>query len=105
MRAYKRTVGRDGDGDDFVEYPAGFKRLVCNIFYFNKLWSVFEEIDTSGDRKIDFGEFCRGLARLEMSMTVRQAEAEFDRLDENESGSVLFDGLLQVGSERHMPVD
>ena len=41
-----------------------FKKLLANIFFYNKLFVVFDDIDTGDDRRIDFGEFIRGCSRL-----------------------------------------
>jgi hypothetical protein len=47
MRAYKRTISKEGggDGDDWVEKKE-FKQLLINLFYFNRLWKAFDGIDT-----------------------------------------------------------
>ncbi len=53
MRAYKRTISREGggDGDDWVEKKE-FKQLLINLFYFNRLWKAFDGIDTGDHRSI-----------------------------------------------------
>jgi hypothetical protein len=47
MRAYKRTISKEGggDGDDWVEKKE-FKQLLINLFYFNRLWKAFDGVDT-----------------------------------------------------------
>jgi hypothetical protein len=61
----RRTCSQEagGDGDAYVQKKE-FKALLANIFFFNKLFLVFEDIDTGDDRRIDFGEFIRGCSRL-----------------------------------------
>ncbi len=38
--------------------------MLANVFFYNKLFLVFDDIDTGDDRRIDFGEFIRGVSRL-----------------------------------------
>ena len=44
-----------GDGDDWVQKHE-FKKLLVNIFWFNYLWTIFEDIN-GDDRRIDIKEF------------------------------------------------
>ena len=50
MRAYKKTTLKDGDGDAWVEKKE-FADLIRNIFFFDRLWDVFDDIDTDDDRR------------------------------------------------------
>lgn len=89
MRAYKKTILKDGDGDDWVEQKE-FHALLLNIFWFNKLWQVFQVIDTGADRRIDVREFQAGLSQLGLHMSDQEAMQEFNRIDGNHGGQVLF---------------
>merc|ERR1712137_447949 len=89
MRAYKKTILKDGDGDDWVEKKE-FHALLLNIFWFAKLFQQFSAIDTGADRRIDLGEFTRGMASLGLHMDASQAQAEFQKIDTNGGGQVLF---------------
>merc|ERR1719215_1858440 len=55
MRAYKATI-KGGDGDDWVQRHE-FKALLGNLFYFNKLFWLFENVDGDQDRRMTFAEF------------------------------------------------
>merc|ERR1719221_2139150 len=89
MRAYKKTCLKDGDGDDWVEKKE-FHALLLNIFWFGKLFELFQNVDAGGDRRIDFGEFQRGLGLLGLNLDPRQAQQEFNSIDGNHGGQVLF---------------
>eukprot|EP00930_Biecheleria_cincta_P004325 TRINITY_DN105237_c0_g1_i1.p1 TRINITY_DN105237_c0_g1~~TRINITY_DN105237_c0_g1_i1.p1 ORF type:complete len:503 (-),score=113.56 TRINITY_DN105237_c0_g1_i1:392-1786(-) len=89
MRAYKKTILKDGNGDDWVQ-KREFHNLLLNIFWFNKLWHIFDVIDTGDDRRIDVGEFSRGLSQLGLHMSPGQAQQEFSQIDTNHGGQVLF---------------
>jgi len=89
MRAYKKTILKDGDGDDWVQKHE-FHALLLNIFWFNKLWQVFDQVDTGDDRRIDANEFVRGIGALGLHMSPQEAQAEFAKIDMNHGGQVLF---------------
>lgn len=89
MRAYKKTILKDGDGDDWVEKKE-FHALLLNIFWFAKLFQIFKTIDTGADRRIDFREFQQGLSQLGLHLDQGQAQAEFQKIDGNHGGQVLF---------------
>merc|ERR1712157_3808 len=46
--------------------------------------------DAGGDRRIDFGEFQRGMSLLGLNLDARQAQQEFNSIDGNHGGQVLF---------------
>jgi Ca2+-binding EF-hand superfamily protein len=89
MRAYKKTILKDGDGDDWVEKHE-FHALLLNIFWFNKLWKVFEVIDSGADRRIDAGEFAQGMSALGLRLSQSEVMDEFNKIDTNHGGQVLF---------------
>jgi Ca2+-binding EF-hand superfamily protein len=89
MRAYKKTILKDGDGDSWVEKKE-FHDLLLNIFWFNKIFVVFHSIDTGDDRRIDVNEFCAGMQQLGLNMSQQDAMAEFKKVDANSGGQVLF---------------
>merc|ERR1712166_29079 len=91
MRAYKQTCLKEGgDGDAWVE-PDEFPQLLLNLFYFNKLFQCFEQVDTDDDRRMDEKEFMQGIDDLGMSLSDDEAKASFDEMDSNDGGIVLFD--------------
>jgi len=89
MRAYKKTILKDGDGDDWVEKKE-FHALLLNIFWFNKLWQIFQVIDVGADRRIDVNEFSQGLGALGLHLSMAEAAQEFAKIDTNHGGQVLF---------------
>ena len=56
MRAYKYATSRagGGDGDAYIERKE-FKALLSNLFYFNKLFLVFDAVDSGSDRRFVVG--------------------------------------------------
>merc|ERR1712228_947333 len=72
MRAYKKTI-REGNGDDWVQKKE-FKALLGSLFYFNKIFWIFNETD--GDDR-------------------RMTQPEFRKIDKNGGGIILFDEFCQ----------
>lgn len=89
MRAYKKTILKDGDGDDWVE-KAEFHALLLNLFWFAKLFQIFQTVDSGADRRIDFREFYAGLSQLGLQLSEQDAREEFKKVDVNGGGQVLF---------------
>lgn len=104
MRAYKKTTLKDGDGDAWVEKNE-FPALIRNLFYYNRAYEVFDAIDTGSDRRIDLGEFKAGLSKLDMKLNDTDAAAEFDTMDRNDGGQVLFDEFCIWLANKRCPVD
>jgi len=88
MRAYKKTILKDGDGDSWVEKHE-FHDLLLNIFWFNKLWQIFAAVD-GDDRRMDVGEFQAGMSKMGLNLSPQDAQAEFAKMDTNHGGQVLF---------------
>merc|ERR1712050_683659 len=69
MRAYKKTI-HSGDGDDWVEKKE-FKSLLGNLFYFNKIYWIFDQVD-GDDRRLTFQEFKKCLTLCGEKVTTSQ---------------------------------
>ena len=76
--------------------------LLEYLIYYNNLWSKFEEIDSSDDRRLELHEFKAGCAVLGEHIHEDEAEAIFARMDANGGGFVLFDEFCVWVSERQM---
>ena len=57
-------------------------------FYFDKLWDLFDDIDTDDDRRIELHEFKAGLQKLGFNCTDAEYEEIFDDMDGNDGGKV-----------------
>jgi len=102
MRAYKKTILKDGDGDDWVEKKE-FHALLLNIFWFNRLWEIFEHVDGDHDRRVDAREFQGGMNALGLNMSPTEAQQEFAKVDTNGGGQVLFVELCAYVRQRVNP--
>ena len=104
MRAYKQTTLRDGDGDAFVE-RVEFPALLRNLLYFNKLFSVFEDVDTDHDRRLSLEEFQHGCGRLGLKISPEEATKVFTSMNTNNGSKILFDEFCAWVAETSCPVD
>ena len=90
MRAYKRTTLKDGDGDCWVEKKE-FRAMLYNLFYFNKVFQAFQLMDADNDRRLNLEEFQSSCDVLSMNMNADQLTDQFNAVDTNGGGIVLFD--------------
>eukprot|EP00931_Biecheleriopsis_adriatica_P064109 TRINITY_DN38951_c0_g1_i1.p1 TRINITY_DN38951_c0_g1~~TRINITY_DN38951_c0_g1_i1.p1 ORF type:complete len:450 (+),score=94.54 TRINITY_DN38951_c0_g1_i1:59-1408(+) len=101
LRAYKATF-RQGDG--FV-HKSEFRALLRNVLYFNKCYRLFELADGNHDRKLDHNEFRSGCVKLGLRLTPDEAFDEFNFMDHNGGGKVLFDEFCKWASAKKLPID
>eukprot|EP00440_Ansanella_granifera_P064489 gb/GFBE01069920.1/.p1 GENE.gb/GFBE01069920.1/~~gb/GFBE01069920.1/.p1 ORF type:complete len:420 (+),score=91.82 gb/GFBE01069920.1/:1-1260(+) len=101
MRAYKATM-RAGDG---YVHKSEFQKLLRNLIYFNKVYSMFQVVDENHDRKLDLNEFRAGAAKLGLQISPSEAFDEFNYMDANGGGKILFDEFCKWVSAKKMPID
>jgi len=89
MLAYKQTSQGQGLHADYIEKKE-FKALLGSLVYFNKIFWLFNEVD-GDDRRIDFAEFQRCLVIMGTVMSESEAKKQFDEVDANGGGSILFE--------------
>lgn len=65
--------------------------LVEFVNHFNLLWDRYDEIDTSGDRRVTLDEFKRGCHIAGLPLAGAEASAAFASIDMEGRGRVLFD--------------
>ena len=91
MRAYKASClgGKKADWVERKEFPF----LIRNLFFFDKLWDVFDDIDTDDDRRISQGEFAAACASSALMNNPAPEEIAqmFDDMDTNDGNQILFD--------------
>lgn len=101
IRAQKATL-EQGDGDDWVERKE-FKKLIINLFYYNKLFWLFDQADSDHDRRMDFKEFQYMMSMCGVKLSEGKAKAEFQKIDTNGGGIVLFDEFCAYFTKKQCP--
>jgi hypothetical protein len=75
----------------FVELRE-FEKIVQLLKKYDQISQVFEELDTNDDHRISFQEFKKGFHLLnENSDDEDRLKQEFDAINSNDGGSILFD--------------
>eukprot|EP00405_Crypthecodinium_cohnii_P016111 CAMPEP_0206446552 /NCGR_PEP_ID=MMETSP0324_2-20121206/16201_1 /ASSEMBLY_ACC=CAM_ASM_000836 /TAXON_ID=2866 /ORGANISM="Crypthecodinium cohnii, Strain Seligo" /LENGTH=509 /DNA_ID=CAMNT_0053915039 /DNA_START=71 /DNA_END=1600 /DNA_ORIENTATION=+ len=103
MRAQQATL-KAGGGHDFV-MKKDFKALLVNLFYYNKLFWIFDQADEGRDRRMDFKEFQFCLTMCGMKMSASKAQSEFQKVDVNGGGQILFDEFCAYFVEKKCPAE
>jgi hypothetical protein len=102
MRAYKHATGKPETSSTdcaLVEFPQ-LPALLKGLFYYNRVYHVFDKIDTGDDRRIDFAEFKAGFTVLGLDKK-HKAESVFKTIDLNAGGVILFDEFCAWYSEHY----
>ena len=87
MRAYKSS---DVNGDGFVKRDE-FAKLLYFLAYYDTLYQKFKNVDSDGDRRLDFAEFKKAHQLLGLPGDEAALKKEFQSMDKNGGGKVLFD--------------
>ncbi len=95
FHAARRSGGGEQSGakSDYVE-RSEFRTLLIALRQYYELYAMFNRLDTTDDRRIEVGEFKKGLAFIEkwgVKIEEAQVQQEFDSIDENGGGFILFD--------------
>merc|ERR1712113_331843 len=103
MRAYKATCA--GGGKQPYVHKKEFKSLLGNLFYFNKLFWLFEKVDEDMDRRLTYEEFRKllSITGAMKKMSESECQADFRRVDKNGGGIILFDEFCQYFTGKMCP--
>jgi len=102
MRAFKATTEAGGNRDGYV-HKKDFKQLLMNLFYYNKLFWLFDEVDEEHDRRMDLKEFTWCLSMCGCKMSENKAAVEFRKVDTNDGGEILFDEFCRYFTQKQCP--
>lgn len=110
MRAFQAAKGvaqahgknETGHGGDYIELPE-FRLFLLYLTQYLELWEIFDEIDTGADHRINFDEFQKALPKLaEWGIKVEDPKAEFETIDANDGGQVLFAEFCDWGFKKSL---
>ncbi|CAG8694859.1 1567_t:CDS:2, partial [Cetraspora pellucida] len=88
MRAYKSA---DASKDGFIERDE-FPRLIELLYNYNELYDLFQQLDQDKDKRINFEEFKKGYKLMGIHrLSNDEIKAEFDKIDTNHGGYILFE--------------
>ncbi|KAL3682566.1 hypothetical protein R1sor_000588 [Riccia sorocarpa] len=106
MRAFQAAKGvaksNSKLGDDYVE-RSEFRLLMVYLKQYFELYEMFNKVDTSDDRRVSLDEFKAAVPLLERwGLKIEDAEAEFEKVDANTGGSILFDEFADWALKAHL---
>lgn len=98
------TTGKNKN-DDYVE-ASEFRGLLLYLRQYLELWVMFQEIDGSGDGRIDKDEFGQATMLLaRWGVKVDDPSAVFAEIDYDQGGMILFDEFAHWAIQNHLDLD
>lgn len=97
MRAFqvaKKARGSSSKlGADYVERGEEFRQLLLNLRHYFELYAMFNRVDSSDDRRVDFKEFKAAIPELKSwgATGLEDPRKAFDAIDTDGAGMILFD--------------
>jgi len=109
FHAARRTGGGEqaGVAGDYVERKE-FRTLLVALRQYYELYAMFNRLDTTDDRRIDVGEFRKGLGFIALwgvALPDEQVDAEFAKIDANGGGFILFDEFAKWAISRALDLE
>lgn len=102
--AHKKTGGKKLD-DEYVQFSE-FRQLLCYIYNYFELWSMFSAIDSSGDRRVSLSEFKSAVPLIETwGSKIENPEKTFRSIDTNGGGFILFDEFADWAAKQNLDMD
>ncbi|KAK3251352.1 hypothetical protein CYMTET_39307 [Cymbomonas tetramitiformis] len=94
MRAFQAAKGVHNSkstlGPDFIE-RIEFRLLLVYLRQYFELYQMFDEVDSSDDRRVSLDEFLAAQDKIKSwGLDIADPEAEFQIIDANGGGMVLF---------------
>ncbi|CAL6037466.1 Flagellar_calcium-binding protein [Hexamita inflata] len=98
------TSAQKQQNDDYLT-RSEFAPMLKYTRIFLEIYNMFDELDTSRDRKIQIGEFIRGVDKLnQWGAKIQDPKADFKKIDDNDSGNILYDEFLQYALDKNLEV-
>ena len=90
----------DTAGDKLIDRRA-FKRLLQHVMFLSDRFQVLETVNSRTNGRISCIEFRKVLPLLGISVRQTQANDEFDAIDEDDAGFILFEELCEWAARYH----
>merc|ERR1712168_1457204 len=106
--AKKVSPGEDKYGPEFLEFRE-FRLFLQTLRQYFEYFQAFSRIDTGDDSRVSKEEFCSDANKEAMNKYIKDPiedfEAEFDKIDENKGGQILFKEFIQFALDKNLDID
>jgi len=105
--AKSKNNGKSKHGDDFIEF-CEFRLFLQTLRQFFEYYQAFKRIDTGDDNRISKEEFTSDKIKESLEKWVGpidDLEAEFDAIDTNSGGQILFTEFVDWALEKNLDIE
>jgi len=107
MRAFEKAngMGANRGSSDFVEFLE-FRLMLCYIYDYFELYTMFDEVDSSDDGRVSLEEFKKAVPMIEKwGLKMPNPEAVFAEIDTDKGGMILFEEFAKWASDKKLDAD
>jgi len=101
MRAYKAA---DTSKDGFIDFKE-FKHFLDLLKYYHDLSKEFAKLDVDHDKRVSYNEFLKGHNLVGIQITDDHAKEEFNKIDTNKGGYILFEEFCIYMAKKKAPLN
>jgi len=105
--AKNKSQGDSKHGDDLLEFRE-FRLFLQTLRQFFEYYQAFARIDTGDDNRVSKEEFCSDKIKESIETWVgkiEDMEAEFDTIDTNAGGQILFTEFVDWALEKNLDIE
>jgi len=106
---YAKNVsqGKDKHGPDYIEFRE-FRVFLQTLRQYFEYYQAFDRIDTGDDNRVSKEEFTSDAIKAAIEKWVGEIEdldAEFDKIDKNGGGQILFSEFVDWCLEKNLDIE
>ena len=102
---YAKNYSKSGNvGDDYVELSE-FRIFLLSLRQYFEYYEAFSRVDQDSDNRIEFNEFLAAQPKIEKWVGSINPENEFNAIDKNGGGFVLFDEFCDWAIKKQLDLD
>ena len=106
--AKAKSPGEDKHGPEYLEFRE-FRLFLQTLRQYFEYYQAFDRIDTGDDNRVSKEEFCSDAAKEAVAKWVKDPiedfEAEFDTVDENKGGQILFKEFVKWALDKNLDIE
>jgi len=106
--AKTKSTGEDKYGPDFLE-KRELRLFLQTLRQYFEYFQAFSRMDTGDDSRVSKEEFCSDASKAAVAKWVKEPvedfEAEFEKIDENKGGQILFKEFVKWALEKNLDLE